>query len=124
MDYSSSNLSPIVIDDLDGHSKILQFYDNSNTGLGGLIQFWGKNYFKGTLEVWLRMSSTTHIADFIIEDRMFESIHLRFDANGIMRYKARTSFYDIRMYQADTWIHLKFEWDCNDDWHLWINGIS
>ena len=72
-----------VIDELDGHHKVLQFYDTSNSGRGIASTIWDNSYSSGFIEVWLRMSSTAGEGYFSICDgSISHAIRFRFDNTG------------------------------------------
>ena len=120
-DQSYPGQNPIVIDELDGHNKVLQFHDMSPYK-GRIIHDWNRNVRSGTIELWVRISALSR-ADVIIRDGSdLNSIYFRFDTSGYFQYKYGSTFYNIDQYTINEWIHLKFKWDFWEDWHLWING--
>jgi len=124
-DLSEFGQSPTVIDELDGHSKVLQFHDTNLIFPGKITYSWNESYSTGFLEVWLRMSTTTGEGYFQIRDGSdSHSIRFRFDNSGYMQYKVGDTYYNVKEYSANQWYHLRFKWDCSNDWHLWVDGIS
>ncbi|MFX1525478.1 MAG: hypothetical protein ACFFCC_18370, partial [Promethearchaeota archaeon] len=123
--YDESNVgqNPIVINEFDGHSKILQFHDTS-LGKGRVVQDWNKTVRSGILELWVRISDLSRASIIIRDGTDQNSIFFRFDASGYFQYKHNSVFHNIDQYPINEWIHLKFKWDFWEDWHLWINGKS
>jgi hypothetical protein len=126
IDTSSAGLSPTIINNMDGHHKVLQFYDSSTTKVGSVINQWNNSYYTGTIELWARTSSTTDIATIIIRDGTnADSLILRFDADGNMKYNDGSGYHTLGTYQADRWYHIRFKWALiphEEYWNVWVDG--
>ncbi|MFX1480697.1 MAG: LamG-like jellyroll fold domain-containing protein, partial [Promethearchaeota archaeon] len=123
LDQSNSGQNPYITDEIDGHSKVLQFHDTNPSGRGYLTHQWDESYITGQLECWVRLTSNSSRAYIIIRDGSdSNSIFLRFDSTGYIQCRDGNEYYSIKTYNANEWYHLRFKWNCNDDWHLWING--
>ncbi|MHA2122841.1 MAG: hypothetical protein ACW990_16710, partial [Promethearchaeota archaeon] len=125
VDTSNIEHSPTILNEVDGHNKVLEINDMSSSRRGYLTHLWNSSYSIGQLEVWVRLSSATRRSYLIIMDETSsDSILLRFDITGNIQYGSGSNYYKIAPYAANVWYHLRFKWDCSDDWQLYINGVS
>jgi len=111
-----------VIASLDGHDKIV--HQSRGTGGAGITRDFSEDRTVGAVEYWIRAGQTD------------KRIYLRFydvDNGGLIYFYMHSTgkfvyydgaAHDIMSYSADQWYHLRIEWDCSDDWHLWIDGVS
>lgn len=120
-DQSNPGQNPTIIDELGGHSKVLQFQNNI-FGNGRIIHNWNTEITSGTVELWMRNSNFKDVTFMIRDGNDQNSIHFRFTTIGNIRIKTSSGHFDIDRYTTNKWIHVKFEWDCNEDWHLWVDG--
>lgn len=115
-----------VIDFLGNHKKVVEVHNNAldHTRL--------TNYFTditiGTIELWVR---TNTIIDESIVLRAGDgptTDELLISVNSITNkweYYDAGTWYDMPAdVTADTWYHIRIEFDCTDDWHVWIDGVS
>jgi len=120
-----------VVDGIDGHNKVLECYSGSETE-----SYLGiKNYFEpqvdGTVEFWLRKSSTeSSLIKFSIygttqEGLVSLQIDDKNDPNKI-KYSDGVQWVDTGYaYSDDTWIHIRIDLDCTTDkYTLWIDEMS
>ncbi|MFX0083727.1 MAG: hypothetical protein ACFE94_18405 [Candidatus Hodarchaeota archaeon] len=109
-DGSGSNCSVQVIDTLDGHSHVLDCFDNSDSNISSIdTEF--SNQSSGTIEFWVRTTNATLYTDidflisgtqvftFIIENEQFNYWN-----GSVMNYIANA--YD------NLWYHIKIEFEC------------
>ncbi|MCP6718933.1 MAG: hypothetical protein KJI71_01695 [Patescibacteria group bacterium] len=112
-----------ITSNLDGHKKVLKIYDNSGVSGNQVEQFFTERA-TGTVEYWLRVAQTNKPVYFSVNDGSWNiGSYLRFMDNGDIEYDDG-SWHTIQSYSANTWYHIKIEFDTATDWHLWINGVS
>jgi len=112
-----------VIPNLNGHNKILELNDTSNTLFITAINTFS-NQDIGTIELWTRQNSNSDITFIVIEDgSQTDSIFFALRDNGNFGYHDG-SWHDIESYSINVWYHIKIEFNTATDWHLWINGVS
>ncbi|MFW9968851.1 MAG: PKD domain-containing protein [Candidatus Odinarchaeota archaeon] len=115
IDNSNSGCNPTIVNNIDGHHKVLQFYDSSATKAGCIINDWVHSCITGTVELWARTSSATDITDIVIGDgSITNSLYFRFDDDGNMKYYDGGAYYTLGTYQADRWYHIRFDWTLTD----------
>ena len=103
-----------------GHENVLQYT---------ALLAWNKieHHFteqaSNSIELWI-MTEQVDITSIIrIKDAIDgNAIYLEFRDDGEIEYNDG-GYHNIQSYIADTWYHLKFEWDCTTHWHLTINGL-
>jgi hypothetical protein len=130
-DTSHAGHNPTIINNIDGHHKVLQFYDSSTTKAGSILHEWSNSYITGAIELWVRTSSTTDITDIIIRDGTnSNSLYFRFDTDGNMKYYDGSVYHILGTYQTDQWYHIRFKWDLTEIpwmpdeeyWNIWVDG--
>lgn len=113
-----------VISDLDGHDKVLDINDKHNSYYGGIYKDIGEQA-TGTVEFWLYTPNNNDLAHIEISDGgSSDRLKMYFDYDPDKYGYITGSWIDIDTWDNNQWNHVRIEWDCSDDWHLWINGIS
>ncbi|KKN01864.1 hypothetical protein LCGC14_1123460, partial [marine sediment metagenome] len=118
------DVEAIVISDIEGHNNVLELDDQSVVDNWDFYDYWG-SIGDGTVEFWVYFPDTDMDRNLDIRDGIF-------DQRLLMKWDNDNKFYYYdggwqdsgETYVIDTWYHIKIEWECADDWHLWINGIS
>jgi hypothetical protein len=116
-----------ITENLDGHEKVVDMHVTSATDNVLIHQYFPEAPTNGTIELYVRKSTTTQIAKIIIGDEPTayqNSIYLSFDVDGYLKWHNGTAVNPICTYQANRWYHIRVEFDCGSNWHLWVDGIS
>ena len=108
-----------IISDIGGHDKVVEFNDRDGASEIQMDNSISRN--TGTLELWVRSEATTDTIWIQLRGTNYVLFYLR--GNGQFGYYAG-GYNDIGAYAADTWYHIRIEFDTNTDWHLWIDGVS
>ncbi|MFX1277745.1 MAG: hypothetical protein ACFFAT_22225 [Promethearchaeota archaeon] len=122
-DYSDPSCTAQIISYLSGHNKVLELYDGSSSGEAEIINYFNEQT-TGTIEYWWRTSDVWCTSRLYINDGTKWDNSICFFAECYHFYYYDTDYHIITSVSANTWYHIRIEWDCSDDWHLWINGIS
>ena len=105
------------------HIKSLQIEDNSNSKYV-LISKTFSDKTTGTVEFYIKTTDNSRIFNApICDGGVNHAVSFRIDA-GKFQYRDVGGWNDITVVSNDVWYHIIIEFDCVDDWHLWINGTS
>ena len=125
VDNNDANTNTKIIDEKDGHNKILEAYDNNNSG-----RFEFSNLFipqvSGSIEFWFQMTNislkTTYIR--LRESSTFSVAVSIFNSDGKLYYYNGSSQV-IQDILVDTWYHVRIDFNCITDTNdIYINGIK
>jgi len=104
-----------VVDQIDGHSKVLEFYDGGISGEQG--RYLAYNTFDpivtyGTVEFWLRGDNPTYIHTmswFNSADEAIITINVYSDK---IWYRDGTEDIELRDFPTDEWVHIRIDFEC------------
>ena len=109
------------------------------SGIYGIVlhQSFNDNIISGTVEFWIctrysyNFQGTIHPTIIQIGDEKAGDVGLHACAIYFGRNNGNISVYNgdvlIDVFTnllINYWYHIKIEFDCSDDWHLWVNGIQ
>lgn len=129
-DYSTTGCSVEVIQELDGHHKVLDSYDN---GVGAIrpITYVSNESF-GTVDYWIRVNDVVNM--FAIEFFDNSDYMLRITISGSDWLYWDGSWNDFAFTPViDTWYHFRIDFECSAggyeglaqyDWRVYINGVK
>ncbi|MFX0187986.1 MAG: hypothetical protein ACFE8A_09635 [Candidatus Hodarchaeota archaeon] len=121
IDLDINNMASIEAE-INGHKNVLEL--NSPSTLWIATHVIDGNPTSGTIEFYVRLAQTNVTSWVIIEETLVvNSISLIFKDTGDLVYNNGIEHL-IQTYSANTWYHFKIEFDCADDWHLWIDNVS
>ncbi len=132
-DESAGNIE--VIEELYGHKNVLKIPDDYQTRVNVLYQSFGSDISAGTVEFWILARDSSffpaieplhiQIGDEKAGNPWEHASVLHFGLDeGISVSDGGTSIEVYPDLLINTWYHLKIEFDCTDNWHLWVNGIQ
>ena len=122
---SGTNCSATIYDFGDDHSYIMNMSDYSTSFLVSARNIFSEQRTTGTIEYYIRLLQTNKNVYYRIYGNDFaQRLYMYWASDGNLKYYNGTDFITIDSYSADTWYHIKIEFDCNTDWHLWIDGVS
>jgi len=115
-----------IITSLGNHNKIVELHNNApdHTRLTNTFSATAT----GTIECWVR--TNTIISESIVlravdgpsTDEFLISVN---STTNKWKYYDGGTWHDmIADIAANTWYHFRIEFDCTDDWHVWIEGVS
>ncbi|MFX1238017.1 MAG: FG-GAP repeat domain-containing protein [Promethearchaeota archaeon] len=125
-----------VIEEHFGHKKVLRIPDTSNTDATVIHQSFNDDVISGTVEFWIctryskLFDADIHPTNIQIGDEKAGNVWqhacvIRFGMNGNIAVFNGDDIIDVFPgLLINNWYHVKIEFDCSDDWHLWINGIK
>ncbi|MFX0187987.1 MAG: hypothetical protein ACFE8A_09640 [Candidatus Hodarchaeota archaeon] len=120
IDADINNMASIV-SEIDGHKNVLEI---NSSGVWIAKHVIDANPTTGTIEFYVRPAQTNVDCWIIIEENLFSnSICLIFRNTGSIVYFTGSDQF-IQTYSANTWYHFKIEFECADDWHLWIDNVN
>jgi len=125
VDIIDSICSVEVVNELDGHLKVL--YYNTPIAHRWVRNSFDSNKTSGTVEFWIRLGETNKRHVIYLNDGSGGSISLSWFEDGYVKFDNRTNAGDIEIiepYNALQWYHVRIEFDVATDWHLWIDGVS
>ena len=131
---SGGNLD--VLGELYGHEKVLRIRDTSMSNTIVLHQSFNDNIISGTIEFWMctrysyNFQDTIHPTIIQIGDEKAGDVGLHacviyFGMNGNISVYNGDVLQDVfTNLLINHWYHIKIQFDCSDDWYLWVNGIQ
>ncbi|MHA2036773.1 MAG: zinc ribbon domain-containing protein [Promethearchaeota archaeon] len=112
-----------VIENLASHKNVVELSDLSGSNYCQIENNFADKV-SGTVEFWYRKTITTVPSYIVIGDGdTLNSLFIRVHENGWFRYYT-TVFNNIQPYSANSWYHIKIDFDCADQWSIWINDIE
>jgi len=115
-----------VVSELDGHTKVIELYDTSDSDFPYVLNYFDNNKTTGTVEWWWCSDSNTEVVQFLITDAD-NSAHINiltsYTSSTWIQYNDSTA-HNIAQYLPDTWYHMKVQFDVAGQWYLWINGAQ
>ena len=110
-----------VFSESDGHKDIVRI--EADAGWEGVYDHF-IDQTVGSVEFWIRPLQTDQRIYLALKDGSgwsgYPRVHTEFDTFGNIEVEG----VDVMSYSANTWYLIRWEFDVNDDWHLWINDIS
>jgi hypothetical protein len=114
-----------VIDSLDGHNSVVKIYDTSSSDYAGIYNIFDFDQATGTIEVFVRFSQTNKHHELSIRDGSWsDAIAFSFIDGYLYYYTGGSWTYTGSSFMANRWYHVRIEFNCSDNWHLWIDGTS
>jgi len=124
IDQVPSGSSVEVIASLGGHRKLIEY-------TATLDYPYNRHSFlspqaNGTIEFWAYVEQTNlRCMLYVYDETVNDILMVAFHEGGNIQYYGGGGFIDTGFtYAADIWYHIKIEFDCIDNWHLWIDGVS
>ena len=119
---STNYATCIIIGSLDGHNKVLKTISDANSQV--IYQNFEENQEIGTIEFWVQYAENNkkHEINFMTDGT--NSFGLLFYNTGDVYYYNGGWVLTGESYLANTWYHIRLEFDVDDDWHLWMDGVS
>ena len=123
-DVSGTDCTVTVIASLDGHRKVLQFYDNHGVNYAEAYIAFSSGQTSGTVEIWCRTSDNTKRSYIALENQDDNySVQLYFDNGNVYSWDGAAS-HDHGDFVANIWYHYRIVFDCaTDTFDLYQNGI-
>ena len=105
-----------IIESLDGHKKVLELHDNSNTTQCDLYNTFSSSQTSGTIEFWIRMTDVTQEAQFVVYSGGALAMTLRIRTDKWQEFSGG-GWHDIAGggVSDNTWYHIKWDFDCGTD---------
>ncbi|MFX1385242.1 MAG: LamG-like jellyroll fold domain-containing protein, partial [Promethearchaeota archaeon] len=106
--------------EIDEHINIVKLTDNS--GEGGAVMKYTLSQTTGSIEFWILLTSTTHAQHITFYESGIIRLTLSWSATGMFRYYNGFS-HDIESYSANTWYHIRIDFNCvSDNSKIYRNG--
>ena len=128
IDSSGFQCSSTVIDELDGHKKLLELKDESSI-YGSNIDYSFSSQTDGIIEYWI-YSDDVSATDFFIylnddtSDPYRYASSIRQYASGLYIYNDGVGWILLQSIEDNTWYHIKQVFDCTTDkTDVYIDGI-
>lgn len=118
-----------VVSEYEGHNKVLRYYKDSTANLYTLYNYY-EHQTEGIIEFWWLTNDINANQILQIGETPAESIYIRFDAGGNIKYYDGVWNNLLIGYEIDTWYHIKLEFNLTTGdpatnwWNCWINGIE
>jgi hypothetical protein len=123
LDYSGVNCEKSV-ESYQLRQDCLVLTDTSSTERWKLYDYYFSNQKMGTVEFYFSTSDPTKSNSFYFMDAGSNDCILLQMREHKLTYYNGTAHTDIMPLFPDVWYHIKIEFDCDTDWHLWVDGIS
>ena len=121
----ANNCSASIINDLDGHQKVLELKDNNASDLvfASLIDLSEPTY--GTIEFWIRTTDTSQGLVMAFGYEIFHS-GIWLGEDGKWWYKSDDEYLeisDVPKMQNNTWHHVRIDFNCsNEKFYFGVDG--
>ncbi len=110
-----------VLNELDVHHMVLQLEDTHSLEKVIFTNSFESNQVSGSIEFWIRTTDSLKQTIIRVQDGGYtNSIDFRILEGSFQYYNGVWNI--VNVCNNNQWYHLRFEFDCNSDWHLWING--
>ncbi|MFX1478873.1 MAG: FG-GAP-like repeat-containing protein [Promethearchaeota archaeon] len=119
-----------IIGEIGGHKKVLEIPDDNYSESSIIFQSFENYHVNGTIEFWVLVENanqriTINVGDENAGNPWEHGCLIWFARDGKIQLYNGSDFIDVYSgLQSNVWYHLKIEFDCNDDWHLWLNGVQ
>ncbi|MFX1316942.1 MAG: hypothetical protein ACFE9T_13855 [Promethearchaeota archaeon] len=121
-----------VIETLDGHHKVLELHDTSETNNDIVAKTLLANPTSGTIEYWIRTNDAEKLCEFRLDGGLIlaELIKFRTRFNHLQCWNG-TIWNDIASVQSNEWYHIRIDFECTNGnysglsqntWKLYLNG--
>jgi hypothetical protein len=117
-DVNDINCSSYIVNEIDGHNKVLKIEDNSPVGnVGFTLPFDSKT--SGSFEYWVRTEQSSLKSYFYGLGSSYLYFYI---TGGNFAYFDGTA-HTIVACANDIWYHLRISFT-TDSWYVWINGVE
>lgn len=116
-----------VIAELDGHKKVVDLDDTVDAGGQYCELYQSLSRVDGIVEFYWRAAQTDEVLEFLIYDggnadairlSMYNDGHFKYNDGSWKNLPIDTT------YLADTWYHIKINFNCNKDWDVDIDQVQ
>ncbi len=108
-----------IVDDLDGHRDVLEYYDGAATCKGAVR--YDLRRAEGTVEFWFRVTDdSAKDYEISLNSETNFVIHLHFNYGSLEYYDGVWN--PITSYSANRWYHFRIDFDLSSYWNLYIDG--
>jgi len=116
-----------IIGKKDGHNKVAEIHETSDS-LNELENRFSTPQTTGILEYYFMVNRIDdyHDVGTIGNGSSYEGrLQIIVGNDGYLKYlNYLHQWVIITSIEANRWYHMRIEFDCSDDWHLWLDGIS
>ncbi|MFX0017277.1 MAG: zinc ribbon domain-containing protein [Promethearchaeota archaeon] len=116
-----------VVEELDGHNKVVELIDAGGGGGATIVSNTFSSQITGIIECYVYLNYPHNSGDYLmlqIHDQNPQDTIVIYWENGNLIVYDGTIPTIVGSYNAYTWYHVKIQFDCTDDWHLWIDENS
>ncbi|MFX0189033.1 MAG: Ig-like domain-containing protein, partial [Candidatus Hodarchaeota archaeon] len=122
IDADDNNIA-IIIPEVNGHKNVLGLDPNSIDQ--SVRHNFTTEHNNGTMEFYLMIAAAADWSGiYICDGNNEDSIIIIINPDRTFLCYNGTGYETIQGYSNETWYHFRIEFDCSDDWHLWINNYS
>jgi len=116
-----------VVEEMDGHKKVVELKDAGGGGGATIVSNMFSSQTTGTIECYIYLDYPHNSGDYLMikihDQNPIDTIVIYWEDGNLVVYDGTTPT-TIGSYNAYTWYHVRVQFDCADDWHLWIDGNS
>jgi len=129
-DVSAINTGVIIIETLESHDKVIEFFDNNNSGLYDCINGFIAQA-SGTIEWFWRTTDSNKGNQLIFREGITRGPRIQIDVNNFQYYSGGQN--NIISALSNTWYHIRLDFECGgggylglapDEFFITINGVQ
>ena len=121
IDIEDANVVSEVLSFQNNHNSVLSF--SNPTGSPERVENTLGGVTNGTIELWVLHNLKSVRSALVIGQDGGNRLIVEWGDTGMLSIY-NGSWNDLEPYSTNTWYHVRIEFDCADDWHLWINGTQ
>lgn len=127
IDFSTNdiNCSTKIISKKDGHEKVLELFDNNNSGRYQFSNIFAPQII-GIIEFWFQMSDVnTKNSYFRLREPTSNTVGISIFNSGNILYYHDGASQVIQTILSNTWYHIRIDFNCTSDTNdIYINKIK
>ncbi len=116
-----------VVEEMDGHNKVVGLKDAGGGGGATIVSNTFSSQTTGTIECYIYLDYPHNSGDYLMiqihDQNPQDTIVIYWEDGNLIVYDGTTPTI-VGSYNAYTWYHVRVQFDCADDWHLWIDDNS
>ncbi|MEA3248449.1 MAG: hypothetical protein U9Q73_01960 [Nanoarchaeota archaeon] len=111
IDDSGSGTYVGLVESIDGHKKVLHFYDRGNPGACDIIHHLNDNKQSGTIEFWLRGTNTASWHNYFFEDSLGNNaFQIKVSLDHIY-IRSGGAWHSVQAITDNVWYHIRIDFE-------------
>ncbi len=116
-----------VVEEMDGHNKVVELKDAGGGGGATIVSNTFSSQTTGIIECYIYLDYPHNSGDYLMiqihDQNPQDTIVIYWEDGNLVVYNGAAPT-TVGSYNGYTWYHVRIQFDCADDWHLWIDENS